>query len=152
MSETKLNEFEKYFIRKALQAAIEQAERDVLVAESAGKRSIYAPGYFTMVGTEIINKVDSKAVKKPERLMKNTKYNGWANYATWRIFNDNLASIDFDYKVTAEGLKEIVIDIVLSNFEMQRGSHLVEEYAELYINTVDFDDIAVVINHDNQKL
>jgi hypothetical protein len=28
----------------------------------------------------------------------------------------------------------------------------VEEYAELYINTVDFDDIAVVINHDNQKL
>ena len=152
MSETKLNEFEKYFIRKALQAAIEQAERDVLVAESAGKRSIYAPGYFTMVGTEIINKVDSKAVKKPPRLMKNTKYNGWANYATWRIFDDNLSSIDFDYKVTAEGLKEIVIDIVLSNFEMQRGSHLVEEYAELYINTVDFDDIAVVINHDNQKL
>ncbi len=146
MSETKLNEFEKYFIRKALQAAIEQAERDVLVAESAGKRSIYAPGYFTMVGTEIINKVDSKAVKKPERLMKNTKYNGWANYATWRIFDDNLSSIDFDYKVTAEGLKEIVIDIVLSNFEMQRGSHLVEEYAELYINTVDFDDIAVAIN------
>jgi hypothetical protein len=35
---------------------------------------------------------------------------------------------------------------------MQRGSHLVEEYAELYINTVDFDDIAVVINHDNQTL
>ena len=152
MSETKLNEFEKYFIRKALQAAIEQAERDVLVAESAGKRSIYAPGYFTMVGREIINKVDDTTVKKPARLMKNTKYNGWANYATWRIFNDNLASIDFDYKVTAEGLKEIVIDIVLSNFEMQRGSHLVEEYAELYINTVDFDDIAVVINHDNQKL
>ena len=152
MSETKLNEFEKYFIRKALQAAIEQAERDVLVAESAGKRSIYAPGYFTMVGTEIINKVDSKAVKKPERLMKNTKYNGWANYATWRIFDDNLSSIDFDYKVTAEGLKEMVTSMILKDFEMQNGSHFVEEYAELYINTVDFDDIAVVINHDNQKL
>jgi hypothetical protein len=152
MSATKFNEFEKYFILKALRVAIEQAEVDVLATESAGKRSIYAPGYFTMVGTEIINKVESKTVEKPTRLIKNTKYNGWANYATWRIFNDNLASIDFDYKVTAEGLKEIVIDIVLSNFEMQRGSHLVEEYAELYINTVDFDDIAVVINHDNQTL
>jgi hypothetical protein len=152
MSATKFNEFEKYFILKALRVAIEQAEVDVLATESAGKRSIYAPGYFTMVGAEIINKVESKTVEKPTRLIKNTKYNGWANYATWRIFNDNLASIDFDYKVTAEGLKEIVIDIVLSNFEMQRGSHLVEEYAELYINTVDFDDIAVVINHDNQTL
>ena len=64
MSETKLNEFEKYFIRKALQAAIEQAERDVLVAESAGKRSIYAPGYFTMVGNEMIDKVNSMTLKK----------------------------------------------------------------------------------------
>ena len=152
MSATKFNEFEKYFILKALRVAIEQAEVDVLATESAGKKSIYAPGYFTMVGREIINKVESKTVEKPPRLMKNTKYNGWANYATWRVFNDNLANVDFDYKVTAEGLKEIVIDIVLSNFEMQRGSHLVEEYAELYINTVDFDDIAVVINHDNQKL
>jgi hypothetical protein len=35
---------------------------------------------------------------------------------------------------------------------MQSGSHFVEEYAELYINTVDFDDIAIAINHDNQKL
>lgn len=78
--------------------------------------------------------------------MKNTKYNGWANYATWRIFNDNIAHISFDHRVAAEELKEIVTDIVLSNFEMQRGSHLVEEYAELYINTVDFDDIAETIN------
>jgi hypothetical protein len=69
--------------------------------------------------------------------MRNTKHKGWPNYATWRIFDDTLAGIEFDYQVTAEGLKEIVTDIVLSNFEMQRGSHLVEEYAELYLNTVD---------------
>lgn len=78
--------------------------------------------------------------------MSKTKYNGWTNYATWRVFNDNLLDINFDHQVTAGELKEIVIDIVLSNFEMQRGSHLVEEYAELYINTVDFDDIAETIN------
>ncbi len=84
-------------------------------------------------------------------MSKLTECNGWANYATWRIFNDNLANIDFDHKVTAEDLKEIVNDIVLSNFEMQRGSHLVEEYAELYLNTVDFEDIAETINFNECK-
>ena len=75
-----------------------------------------------------------------------TECNGWANYATWRIFNDCLVGINFDHQVTAEELKEIASDIVLSNFEMKRGSHLVEEYAELYLNTVDFYDIAETIN------
>jgi len=64
MSKTKFNGFEKYFIQTALRSAIEQAEVDVLAAESNGKRSIYAPGYFTMVGTEIINKVNSMTLKK----------------------------------------------------------------------------------------
>jgi hypothetical protein len=36
----------------------------VLAAESNGKRSIYAPGYFTMVGNEIIDKVNSMTLKK----------------------------------------------------------------------------------------
>jgi len=64
MSATKFNGFEKYFIQTALRAAIEQAEVDVLAAESNGKRSIYAPGYFTMVGNEIIDKVNSMTLKK----------------------------------------------------------------------------------------
>lgn len=64
MSATKFNGFEKYFIQTALKAAIEQAEVDVLAAESAGNRSIYAPGYFTMVGTEIIDKVNNMTLKK----------------------------------------------------------------------------------------
>ncbi len=84
-------------------------------------------------------------------MSKMTECNGWPNYATWRVFNDNLAGIDFDHQVTAEELKEIVTDIVLSNFEMQRGSHLVEEYAELYLNTVDFEDIAETINLNECK-
>jgi len=36
----------------------------VLAAESAGNRYIYAPGYFTMVGNEIIDKVNSMTLKK----------------------------------------------------------------------------------------
>jgi len=64
MSKTKFNGFEKYFIQTALKSAIEQAEEDVLAAEADGKRSIYAPGYFTMVGNEIIDKVNSMTLKK----------------------------------------------------------------------------------------
>ena len=64
MSKTKFNGFEKYFIQTALRQAIEQAEADVLQAENDGKRSIYAPGYFTMVGNEIIDKVNSMTLKK----------------------------------------------------------------------------------------
>ena len=64
MSKTKFNGFEKYFIQTALRHAVEEAEKDVLSAEADGKRSIYAPGYFTMVGNEIINKVNSMTLKK----------------------------------------------------------------------------------------
>jgi hypothetical protein len=64
MSATKFNGFEKYFIQTALRYAIEEAEKDVLAAEADGKRSIYAPGYFTVVGNEIIDKVNSMTLKK----------------------------------------------------------------------------------------
>ncbi len=64
MSKTKFNGFEKYFIQTALRHAIQEAETDVLAAESAGKKSLYAPGYFTMVGNEIIDKVNSMTLKR----------------------------------------------------------------------------------------
>ena len=57
--------------------------------------------------------------------MSTTKYNGYTDFNTWRVFDDTLSGIDFESKVTADELKEISLAIVLSNFEMQRGSHLV---------------------------
>jgi hypothetical protein len=64
MSKTKFNGFEKYFIQTALRHAIEEAETDVLATKSEGKRSLYAPGYFTLVGNEIIDKVNGMTLKK----------------------------------------------------------------------------------------
>ena len=68
MSANKFNGFEKYFIQTALRHAIEEAEKDILAAEADGKnntqRPIYAPGYFTMVGNEIIHKVNRMTLKK----------------------------------------------------------------------------------------
>ena len=80
--------------------------------------------------------------------MSTTKYNGYTDFNTWRVFDDTLSGIDFESKVTADELKEISLDIVLSNFEMERGSHLVEEYAKLFIELADFEDIADSINYD----
>ena len=64
MSKTKFNGFEKYFIQTALKNAIEEAEQDIKRLVSEGKRPIYAEGYFTMVGSDIIDKVNDMTLKK----------------------------------------------------------------------------------------
>ena len=87
-----------------------------------------------------------------ERLKsKYPKVNGYTDFNTWRVFHDTLSGIDFEGKVTADELKEISLGILLSNFEMKRGSHLVEEYARLFIELADFEDIAESINYDVPK-
>ncbi len=80
--------------------------------------------------------------------MSKTEYNGYINYPTWRVFNDILSNIEFTEKVVATQLNEIVEDVVLSNFEMMNGSHLVPDYATTFINSADYEDIAEKINLD----
>ena len=43
---------------------IKQAEQDVKELISEGKRPLYSEGYFTMVGNEILDKVNSMTLKK----------------------------------------------------------------------------------------
>ncbi len=83
--------------------------------------------------------------------MSTTKYNGYTNFNTWRVYNDTLSGIDFEGKVTADELEDISLGVVLYNFEMKRGSHLAEEYARLFIELADFEDIAEAINYDLNK-
>tara|TARA_R100000951_G_scaffold19601_1_gene16449 strand:- start:455 stop:658 length:204 start_codon:yes stop_codon:yes gene_type:complete len=64
MSKTRFNGFEKYFIQTALKNAIIEAEEDIKRLVGEGKRPIYAEGYFTMVGNEIIDKVNDMTLKK----------------------------------------------------------------------------------------
>ena len=66
MSRTKFNGFEKYFITTALEHAIEEAESEIKKLVSEGKRPIYAEGYFTMVGKDLINKVNSMTLKRDQ--------------------------------------------------------------------------------------
>ena len=66
MSKTKFNGFEKWFITTALRSAIKEAEEQVEEAEKDGKHLIYAKGYFTMIGNDLIDKVQSMTLKKDQ--------------------------------------------------------------------------------------
>ena len=77
------------------------------------------------------------------------EYNGWTNYATWRVNLEILGDIDMhEVLVTADYLKEIVEDVVFSQYELGNGSHLVEDYARAFISEVNFYEIAQRINEE----
>jgi hypothetical protein len=78
----------------------------------------------------------------------NKEYNGWTNYATWRVNMEVLGDIEFDEMVSADSLKEIVEDIVFSQYELNNGSHLVEDYAIAFVSEVNFYEIAQRINEE----
>ena len=50
--------------------------------------------------------------------MNNNEYNGWTNYATWKVNLEILGDIQFEDKTSADNLKEIVEDVVFSQYEM----------------------------------
>ena len=76
------------------------------------------------------------------------EYNGWTNYATWRVNLEILDHIEFDEQVSADYLKEIVEDCIFSSYEMSGGSHLVEDYARAFVSEVNFYEIAQSINEE----
>jgi hypothetical protein len=74
------------------------------------------------------------------------EYNGWTNYATWRVNLEILGDIEFEETVTADDLKEIVEDVVFSNVEDWRS--LCTDYARAFISEVNFYEIAESINSE----
>lgn len=73
-------------------------------------------------------------------------YNGYANYATWRIMLEILDDIEFTDYVTADILKEITDDVVFSNVEDDRA--LCVDYANAFIAQVDFYELEQLINEE----
>ena len=76
------------------------------------------------------------------------EFNGWTNYATWRVNLEIIDGIEFDTKQCAASIKEIVEDIVFSQYELGNGSHLVEDYARAFVSEVNFYEIAQSINEE----
>ena len=100
--------------------------------------------------------------------MSDTTYNGWSNYATWRI---NLEIFDgFDYTDhgydglnqddaydLAEYLKDYVEEVIFSEhrYDERAPSNLMEDYARAFLQEVNWHEIAKHMIEDyiaeNQK-
>ena len=76
------------------------------------------------------------------------KHNGWTNYATWRINLEIIDGIEFETKMCAATIKEIIDDVVFSQYELGNGSHLIEDYARAFVSEVNFYEIAQSINEE----
>ena len=78
--------------------------------------------------------------------MKKETYNGWTNYATWRvnleIFDGMHSDIDGE-KVTAESCKDYAEEVVSEN-----GEGLALDYAMAFIASVNWHEIAGHLNED----
>ena len=76
------------------------------------------------------------------------KYNGWTNYATWRINLEVMDGIEIDTKQCAASIKEIIEDVVFNNFDTCDTPRLVEDYARAFVSEVNFYEIAENINEE----
>ena len=74
------------------------------------------------------------------------EYNVWTNYATWRVDLDIIDGIEFEVETCAEDIKEIVEDVVFSQYDGMNS--LMYDYARAFISQVNFYKIAESINEE----
>ena len=86
--------------------------------------------------------------------MNINEYNGWSNYATWRINLELFSDMDitdyFDELPTTEMLEEYVENVV---FDYAGHFGLVEDYARAFLNNVNYYEILEHIkeNYEHDK-
>ena len=73
------------------------------------------------------------------------KYNGWSNYATWRINLEILGDMEFKDQVSADYLQEIVYDCVFTSKDVDG---LAKDYALAFLRDVNYYEIAEHINEE----
>jgi hypothetical protein len=74
--------------------------------------------------------------------MNDTRYNGWTNYATWRVNLELFAGLDIDRDVDAGELEQSAYDTIMDS----EGTDLVIGYALAFIANANWDEIADGIN------
>ncbi len=88
--------------------------------------------------------------------MKNqNEYNGWTNYATWRVNLELFSDMDykdyFDQFPDVDNLKDYVENVV---FEHHGDMGLMEDYARAFLNNVNYHEILEHIreNYEHDKM
>jgi hypothetical protein len=88
--------------------------------------------------------------------MTDTTYNGWSNYATWRINLEIFDGMDldldaymgeepkFDAYTLKDELQRIAEEIIFEGmrYDERRPSNLVEDYARAFLQDVNYYEIA----------
>lgn len=78
--------------------------------------------------------------------MKNTRYNGWTNYATWRINLEIIDDMDYYFIRThgrnLEDLRNAMEDYVTEYIEETTEKGLARDYALAFLQDVNYREIA----------
>ena len=81
--------------------------------------------------------------------MDNEKYNGWTNYATWRIMLEIFDGFEPPLEDEEDISAEFCEDYVYQLLEMDNNNTLALSYAEAFVNGVNWHEIA---DHLNEKV
>jgi len=72
----------------------------------------------------------------------NKEYNGWTNYATWRVMLELFERHTSEDNLNADYCKELAEDIVEDN------AQLAQDYANAFLDEVNWYEIADAINEN----
>tara|TARA_R100001594_G_scaffold33921_1_gene62717 strand:+ start:232 stop:432 length:201 start_codon:yes stop_codon:yes gene_type:complete len=64
----KLNKMESNLIVDSLNYYVANLEKEIKQMEKDGKYSIFAPGFYSMIADELINKIQKDMTKKPKTI------------------------------------------------------------------------------------
>ena len=76
-------------------------------------------------------------------------YNGYSNYATWRVQLEILDGIEWEAPVKAGDLQDIVEDAVFNN--TVEKDCLAASYASVFLNDVNYYELERIINQEMQE-
>jgi len=102
-------------------------------------------------------KVLYKNIKNPIKTntmqQSNERYNGWTNFATWKVQELLISDMEFDNYVNTNMVKDIVNKVVFENPDTCNTPTLVETFARSFAAEVNYYEIASMINEniDQQK-
>lgn len=72
-------------------------------------------------------------------------YNGWSNYATWKVALEVFDGMEFEDTVTAPLLEDLAEEIIFGDTDR---NNLVSNYALAFLEDVDYREIAENINEE----